>query len=64
MALVQNLGHVSHGRRAGNVRNQNDFLILREDELDRITASLTKQERQEQERIQQINLINQSHAKR
>merc|ERR1712228_830261 len=63
MAVVQNLGHINHGRRAGNARNQNDFLIIQQDELDRINFSLTKEERAEHERLQRIKAINDSHAK-
>ena len=67
MALVQNLSVVRHGRRSGTPRSrspQEDFLVLQGAELNRITRSLNKQERVEQDRINRANSIREAHEKR
>ena len=56
MALVQNLGVVGHGRRAGTPKSENVF-VLPQAELERIQHNLTRAEREELERKERQAII-------
>merc|ERR1712048_452509 len=62
MALVQNLGQVSHGRRAGTPVNK-DVFVIGEDEFERIKMSLNKRERDMQKINKRKQEINEAQAK-